>query len=163
MPRLSLRRATILSLAAVGLLGSTGCFGSFQLTRKLHAFNKSVSDDKFVQELVFLAFAVPQIYSLVAGADALIFNTVEFWTGKNPVVSARTATPDGRSFVQTGSATAERKTLVIDEMRDGETLSTTTITNRIGDATVRVETRYKDGRSVSKTISRATDGTLILE
>ncbi len=163
MRRLSLRRAAILSVAAIGLVTTTGCFGSFQLTRKLYSFNKSVSSDKFVQELVFLGLNIVPVYSLASLGDVIFANTVEFWTGSNPVASARTVRPDGTALVQTGSTTAEGKTLVIDEVKGGETLSTTTITSRNESETVTVETRFKDGRTFSKTLSRQADGNIVME
>jgi hypothetical protein len=154
MPRVSLRRAAILSLVAVSLVGTTGCIGSFQLTRKLYTFNTSASPDKWVQELVFLGLNVVPVYGLAIAADALFANAVEFWTGTNPVVSARTVRSDGTALVQTGSTTSEGKTMVIEEIKDGVTLSSTTMTLREGSETLTVETRFKDGRTVSKTLSR---------
>lgn len=163
MRSFSLRRAAILSVAAVGLATTTGCFGSFQLTRKLYSFNKTVSQDKWVQELVFLGMVIVPVYSLAALADGVFANTVEFWTGTNPVASARTVGPDGTALVQTGSTTAEGKTLVIDEVKDGETQSTTTITTRNDEESVTVETRFKDGRTVIKTLTRQANGNVTLE
>ncbi len=159
----SLRRAAILSLTAFGLATTTGCFGSFQLTRKVYAFNQTVSQDKWVQELVFLGMNIVPIYGLAAFADAVFANSVEFWTGTNPLASARTVTPDGTAFVQNGSTTAEGKTLVIDEVKDGETQSTTTITTRNDQESVTVETRFKDGRTISKTLTRLANGNITLE
>lgn len=161
--RMSLRRAAILSVATLGLLSSSACFGSFQLTRKVYSWNKSVSSDKFVQELVFLGLNIVPVYWLAGAGDAIFANTVEFWTGTNPVASARTTRPDGTALVQTGTTTEERKTLVIDEVKDGVTLSTTTITNRIGEDAVTVETRFKDGRTFSKTLTRQADGNIVME
>ncbi len=161
--RMSLRRAAILSVATFGLLSSSACFGSFQLTRKVYAWNKAVSPDKFVQELVFLGLNIVPVYWFAGAADAIFANSVEFWTGTNPVASARTLRPDGTALVQTGTTTTERKTLVIDEVKEGVTLSTTTITNRIGEDAVTIETRFKDGRTVSKTLMRQADGNIVME
>lgn len=163
MRRLSLRRAAILSVAAFGIATTSGCFGSFQLTRKVYNFNKTVSQDKWVQELVFLGLYIVPVYGLAGFADLIFANTVEFWTGTNPVASARTVRPDGTALVQTGTTTAEGKTLVIDEVKDGETLSTTTITTRNDEETVTVVTRFKDGRSFTKTIARQADGSVTME
>ncbi len=163
MRRFSLRRAAILSVAAFGLATTTGCFGSFQLTRKLYTFNKNVSQDKWVQELVFLGLLIVPVYSLAGLADAVFANTVEFWTGTNPVASARTLRPDGTALVQTGTTTAEGKTLVIDEVKDGETLSSTTISALNGSETVTVVTRFKDGRTFTKTLARQADGAVTME
>lgn len=159
----SLRRTAVLAVAAVGLVASTGCFGSFQLTRKLYTFNKNVSPDKFVQEIVFLGMNIVPVYGVVAMADALFANTVEFWTGTNPVASARTMSPDGTALVQVGTTTATGKTMVISEVKNGETLSTTTLTMDNDQESVTVETVFKDGRTVTKTITRHTDGSVTME
>jgi hypothetical protein len=63
----------------------SGCFGSFALLGKFHAWNDSVSDSKFVKELVFLGMCILPVYELAALGDALIFNTIEFWSGSNPI------------------------------------------------------------------------------
>lgn len=77
------------SLSLAMLLAFTpACFGSFGLTRKVWGFNKDVSTNKFVQELVYLALVILPVYQLASIGDALIFNTIEFWGGKNPVLSA---------------------------------------------------------------------------
>lgn len=64
----------------------TGCFGSFNLTRKVYQFNKS-QGDKWVQEIVFIVLVVVPVYGLSALADGVVFNSVEFWTGRNPVAA----------------------------------------------------------------------------
>jgi hypothetical protein len=55
------------------------------LTRKLYNWNGNVSQDKWVVEGVFMLCAWVPIYGLASLGDALIFNSMEFWTGKNPV------------------------------------------------------------------------------
>ena len=78
-------------LAAAMLTG--GCYGPFELTKKVHKWNGEVSDNKWVVELVFLVCAWLPVYGIATLADAVIFNTVEFWTGENPL--AKTASVDG--------------------------------------------------------------------
>lgn len=84
-PRLPRLRNAFLALALVFSLTQTACFGSFKLTQVVWNFNKNVSGDKFVQELVFLALAIVPVYSLAILADALVVNSIEFWSGSNPV------------------------------------------------------------------------------
>jgi hypothetical protein len=158
-----LRRTAVLAVAAAGLVVTSGCFGSFQLTRKVYAWNKSVSSDKFVQELVFLGLNIIPIYGFAGFADAVFANTVEFWTGTNPVASARTQRPDGSALIQHGSTDASGKTLTIEEVKDGETLSTTTIVVPNSQESVTVSTRFKDGRVITKTLARAEDGAITLQ
>jgi hypothetical protein len=60
------------------------CMGSFALTNKVYDFNKTVGG-KFVNEIVFFAFLVVQVYSTTMFIDGVILNAIEFWTGSNPM------------------------------------------------------------------------------
>ena len=71
-------------LMALALLTS-GCYGPFNLTRRLYQWNGQVSSDRWAKEIAFLLLAGFQVYSLSSMGDAIIFNSMEFWTGKNPV------------------------------------------------------------------------------
>lgn len=72
----------ILLLAATLPLQS--CIGSFSLTNRVLSWNNQVSS-KFVNELVFFAFWVLPVYEVTSVADLLILNSIEFWSGNNPV------------------------------------------------------------------------------
>lgn len=161
----SFARAAVLAVATVGVLGSSACFGSFNLTRKVYNFNKGVSSDKWVQELVFLAFAAIPVYSIAAGLDALIINSIEFWTGENPVmVSKATTREDGSRLVQTSTVTSEERVMTIEERDAADQLvSTTTVRVPNGSQLVSVETRFPDGRVEMRTVSRLDDGTVLIE
>ncbi|NVJ21746.1 MULTISPECIES: DUF3332 domain-containing protein [Myxococcus] len=67
---------------------TTGCFGSFKLTQKIWQFNKNISGQKFVQWLMFLVLVIIPVYEIGTLIDALIINSIEFWSGNNPVSSA---------------------------------------------------------------------------
>ncbi len=71
-------------VAAVGAL-SAGCFGTFQLTRKLYDINRSI-DEKYVRSAATWVFVIP--YAVTGLLDFVLFNVIEFWTGENPVASA---------------------------------------------------------------------------
>lgn len=75
---------TIILLGATTVLMS-GCYGSFALTSKLHRWNGEVSNHKFVNELVFFGLCILPAYELACLGDALIFNSIEFWGGNNPI------------------------------------------------------------------------------
>lgn len=77
------------------------CIGSFQLTNNLYNWNRNDVSGKWGQELVFLAFVVLPVYSLALLADGVVLNSIEFWTGQNPL-----AMNDGESdtkIVQQGN------------------------------------------------------------
>lgn len=74
--------AVALTLSASML--STSCIGSFALTNKLLSWNRQVGN-KFVNELVFFAFWILPVYEVSALADILVINSIEFWSGTNPI------------------------------------------------------------------------------
>ncbi len=86
--------------AVVVLLSSSvlfsSCIGSFSLFNKLLAWNKTVGD-KFINELVFVAFCIVPIYEISWLADVLVLNSIEFWTGENPVAEGQVKKVDGEN------------------------------------------------------------------
>lgn len=76
-----MKKVLLLGLCAVML---SGCYGPFRLTKKLHAWNGSLGN-KWANEAVFLVLNILPVYSFSLLGDAVIFNSVEFWTGKNPM------------------------------------------------------------------------------
>lgn len=80
-------RKIFLPVCAVVLATSmlmTSCIGSFKLTNKVLAWNHQISN-KFVNELVFFGLCVLPVYEISALADLLVINSVEFWSGTNPI------------------------------------------------------------------------------
>ena len=64
----------------------SACIGSFGLWNSLKDWNQGVSN-KFVNELIFLAFHIVPVYEIAYLADALVLNSIEFWSGSNPTAS----------------------------------------------------------------------------
>ena len=87
-------KKALLCIAAVSLL-LTGCTGPFVLTKNVHTWQTSF-DDKWVDEVAFLGCVILPVYGLASLGDALIFNSVEFWTGDNPMDSV--AAPAGNEM-----------------------------------------------------------------
>jgi len=83
----------------------TGCTGSFALTKKVHEFHRS-QENKWVDEVIFLGCAIFYIYSIATLADAVIINSIEFWTGDNPIASTG---GDTNTIVSNGKNKAEMK------------------------------------------------------
>ncbi|MBL7964454.1 MAG: DUF3332 family protein [Flavobacteriales bacterium] len=78
-------RKSILFLA-LGMLmvGQSGCFGEFALTRKVYNWHDGVSNSKFVKSLL-LWIPMGFVYGVTAMLDSVIFNLIEFWGGSNPI------------------------------------------------------------------------------
>jgi len=79
------RKAVAIAVLLGFLPFATACFGAFSLTRKVYQFNRSVSPDKWMRWLVFLAMNIIPIYAFATFIDVVFANSVEFWTGSNPI------------------------------------------------------------------------------
>lgn len=81
-------KKTYLSVALVctlcGAMTLPSCIGSFSLTNKLLSWNNQIGS-KFVNELVFFAFWILPVYEVSGLADVIVLNSIEFWSGSNPV------------------------------------------------------------------------------
>ena len=72
------------SVLMAGVLLSSGCYGPFYLTRKVWEWNGKVGG-KWANEVAFLVMYFIPVYGIAGLADGVIFNSVEFWTGSNPM------------------------------------------------------------------------------
>lgn len=84
-------------VAGAVIVTMTGCYGSFNAVQGVHKYNGEVSSNKFAQEAVFIILNIIPVYGVAALLDALIFNTIEFWSGENPLANAgETQRVDGK-------------------------------------------------------------------
>ncbi len=142
------RRTAILSLTAVALLGTSGCFGSFNLTRKLWGWNKGVSDEKFVRELVFLGLNIVPVYSVAGFIDAVITNSIEFWTGKNPINMSSTIKVDSTTTVKKVAVVKDGlRIMTIETYKLDKLVATTKMAYAPGTPYMTFETALADGRT----------------
>jgi hypothetical protein len=72
-------------LAIILTVGVAGCFGNFAATRKVYQFNEGFGD-KWMNQIMFWVLSVA--YGIAGFADVVLFNTIEFWTGSNPIAMA---------------------------------------------------------------------------
>ena len=102
MKKFNLKLAATVMVCGAFLFSS--CIGSFGLHSKLLSWNEGIGN-KFVNELVYLAFNIIPVYGICYLADALVINSIEFWSGSNPVADAGTVktieTKDGTYAIET--------------------------------------------------------------
>ncbi len=77
-------RKALAALLCASMLTATSCIGQFRLTNRLLGWNQTIGN-KFVNELVFFAFWILPVYEVSALADILVLNSIEFWSGTNPM------------------------------------------------------------------------------
>lgn len=88
------------AVALAASLSLSSCVGSFALTNRLLSWNKSLGN-KFVNELVFFALWVLPVYEVSTLADLVVINSIEFWSGDNPMAcgTKKIKGNDGRSYL----------------------------------------------------------------
>lgn len=76
-------------------------YGTVCSRKKLYAWNEQISN-KFVNELVFVAFWILPVYEVCGLADVLVINSIEFWSGDNPMTAStkKIETDHGRYLVK---------------------------------------------------------------
>ena len=84
------RTKLLATLLVCGVVLFSSCIGSFKLTNNVLSWNKGIGG-KFVNELVFIGFHIVPVYEITILADILVLNSVEFWSGRNPVDTEVTA------------------------------------------------------------------------
>lgn len=94
MKKNKLNMALAITLAAT--LCFSSCIGSFKLTNKVLSWNEGIGN-KFVNELVFIAFHIIPVYELTVAADAIILNSIEFWSGENIIAKSSTKEVKGEN------------------------------------------------------------------
>lgn len=89
------------ALFMAGALALSSCVGTFSLTHRLAAWNTHATKEKFLNEIIFI-FISPA-YAITGVVDALVINSMEFWSGSNPLArnAGKTQTimgQDGRYY-----------------------------------------------------------------
>jgi hypothetical protein len=87
-----------LSAACVLLAGSflcSSCIGSFSLFNKYEKWQCNMTSNKYVNGIVGLILQ-PIVGSICLTVDALVLNTIEFWTGSNPMAVNKVQTVKGQ-------------------------------------------------------------------
>ena len=73
--------ATVL---ATGLFASS-CIGPNKAFNGIADWNAEVTDNKWTNELIHLACWIVPVYPIALWGDIVIFNSIEFWGGDNPI------------------------------------------------------------------------------
>lgn len=66
-------------------LTSTGCIGRMALGKKVLAWNLETTDSQWGREGIFFLLYLIPVYPTCGAIDLLIINSIEFWSGTNPI------------------------------------------------------------------------------
>ncbi|MCL2282392.1 MAG: DUF3332 domain-containing protein [Fibromonadales bacterium] len=125
-------KRVLLSLLAVCTFAvtTTGCWGSFKLTKTAYDFNNSFGN-KWISWLVFLVIGHIAT-GITLFVDSLVLNSIEFWTGSNPMAMGDTyhetdangnsvtavKMEDGSLYMRMDAATGESQELILQKDED---------------------------------------------
>ena len=92
---------SVASLLLAGSLLCSSCIGSFALFNKYEKWQCNMTDNKFVNAIVGFILQ-PIVAPITLFADYIVLNTIEFWSGDNPVASnsipSKVMGTDGRYY-----------------------------------------------------------------
>ena len=94
---------SIAMLAIILTVGVAGCFGNFAASRKVYEFNQNFGG-KWENQIMYWVLNIVPVYYAAQALDVILFNTIEFWTGSNPIAMGpgeeviRYASQDGRDY-----------------------------------------------------------------
>ena len=106
-------RKGIVCLALVSVMGiSTASYGPFNLTKNVYYWNSGIKgsgevSEKWMKEFVFFGMIIIPVYMFSALLDAFIFNSIQFWSGDNPVKASELGDDGQTKVVQVGDLTMQ--------------------------------------------------------
>lgn len=125
--------------AAIAATSFSGCIGdttngtgdTFVLTKKYYNWNLTVVNNKWGKWGIFIGSCIIPVYQVCLGlCDALVLNSIQFWTGSNPMTAQTVTGSDGVEYqiVKTDTTMTitnleTNETVVFTVSEDGKTLS----------------------------------------
>lgn len=106
-----LHRITAAVVLTIFFSMTTACYGPFNLAKTIYRWNAGVQgngdiNQKWMREIIFVALVIIPVYQISLFVDAVLFNSIQFWTGSNPIkVSQEGGDRQGLS-IQAGETSA---------------------------------------------------------
>ncbi len=129
-------------VAGLGMTSLTGCMGQMATTGLVTKFNLEVVDNRYGREGLFLLLS--PVYGIAGIADLLIINSIEFWTGTNPISGKSPAVVDTptKNYIKVNDKLDSSLTGV--PLSSNRNIDRTSI-SQIDDHTMQMDITYLDG------------------
>lgn len=82
-----LKKTALAGALGLTLLATSSCLGPMNTFNNLRKWNEELTENKWVNELAFIGLNIIPVYGIAYLGDIIIFNSIEFWGGDNPVQS----------------------------------------------------------------------------
>jgi Domain of unknown function (DUF3332) len=107
----TLRNRIVAAVVAGSVLTlTTACYGPFNLTRNVYHWNSNIKggkevNEKWMKEIVFFGMIIIPVYMFSALLDSFIFNSIQFWSGDNPIKASDLGDDGQTKVAQVGDLT----------------------------------------------------------
>lgn len=107
----TLRKRIVAAIVVGSILTlTTACYGPFNLTKNVYHWNSNIKgssevNEKWMKEFVFFGMIIIPVYMFSALLDAFIFNSIQFWSGSNPVKATEEGGDGATRIVKLGGIT----------------------------------------------------------
>lgn len=71
--------------ALFACLLAPSCIGPDNLYRGVSTWNSKATESKYLNEVIFLGLHLVPVYPIAMFGDRIVCNSIEFWTGNNPI------------------------------------------------------------------------------
>ncbi len=78
-------RKLLISLMLSSSVMLSGCLGQNALFNTVQDWNATATKEKFVNQGISFVFWWLPVYGLTLLGDVVVFNSIEFWSGENPI------------------------------------------------------------------------------
>jgi hypothetical protein len=79
-----MKKLWIAGVAALGLFAGS-CLGPNRLFNRVHEWNKEFSDERWVNEGVFIVCHIIPVYGVAYLVDIIVLNSLEWWGKESPM------------------------------------------------------------------------------
>ncbi|PMH41133.1 hypothetical protein BCU68_05475 [Vibrio sp. 10N.286.49.B3] len=133
----------IVALLSV-VISLSGCVGSMAVTGKLMELNVKAVDNRYARG--GLNFLLAPVYALTTAGDYIIFNSIEFWSGKNPINgSSHIFDTDTETFIDINHKLDENlKTAPIAPLTNMKNIETG-VMQQVDENTIQMDITYNTG------------------
>lgn len=140
-----MKKLTLALAVALGASSLAGCMGHMEATGVVTKANLKIVDNRYGRAGVFILMS--PVYAIASVGDLFIFNTIEFWTGKNPISGKRAVvdTPANAILKVNSSLDSSLKTAPIQANTTLDKNIEKTNIKQIDENTMEMEISYVDG------------------
>jgi len=80
---MKIKKISVLAMALAGTMLFSSCIGSFSLFNKFASWITHATGNKYLNAII--GIIISPVYAICGTVDWFVLNTIEFWTGDNPI------------------------------------------------------------------------------